>query len=102
MKSFHQFISEASAAADQAQRLGFQGDGHGGWYDRRTNEFVAKTEGGKLKFYNKRQRIPGKDPNQTPHEKDVPSPSYNDPNLQQQTQPQPQPEPAPEQQPVVQ
>jgi cytidyltransferase-like protein len=100
MKSFHQFISEASAAADQAQRLGFQGDGHGGWYDRRTNEFVAKTEGGKLKFYNKRQRIPGKDPNQTPHEKDVPSPSYNDPNLQQ--QPQPQPEPAPEQQPVVQ
>jgi phosphopantetheine adenylyltransferase len=102
MKSFHQFISEATAAADQAQRLGFQADGHGGWYDRRTNEFVAKTEGGKLKFYNKRQRIPGKDPNQTPHEKDVPSPSYNDPNLQQQTQPQPQPEPAPEQQPVVQ
>ena len=102
MKSFHQFISEASAAADQAQRLGFQGDGHGGWYDRRTNEFVAKTEGGKLKFYNKRQRIPGKDPNQTPHEKDVPSPSYNDPNAQQQPQPQLQPEPAPEQQPVVQ
>ena len=102
MKSFHQFISEATAAADQAQRLGFQGDGHGGWYDRRTNEFVAKTEGGKLKFYNKRQRIPGKDPNQTPHEKDVPSPSYNDPNLQQQPQPQLQPEPAPEQQPVVQ
>ena len=65
MKSFHQFISEATAAADQAQRLGLQGDNHGGWYDRRTNEFVAKTEGGKLKFYNKRQRIPGKDPNQT-------------------------------------
>ena len=97
MKSFHQFISEASAAADQAKRLGLQGDNHGGWYDRRTNEFVAKTEGGKLKFYNKRQRV-GKDPNQTPHEKDVPSPSYNDPNAQQQ----PQPEPAPEQQPVAQ
>ena len=45
MKSFHQFISEATEAADQAQRLGLQGDGHGGWYDRRTNEFVAKTEG---------------------------------------------------------
>ena len=99
MKSFFQFISEATSAADQAQRLGLQGDGHGGWYDRRTNEFVAKTEGGKLKFYNKRQRV-GKDPNQTPHEKDVPSPSYNDPNAQQ--QPEPQPEPAPEQQPVAQ
>ena len=99
MKSFFQFISEATSAADQAQRLGLQGDGHGGWYDRRTNEFVAKTEGGKLKFYNKRQRV-GKDPNQTPHEKDVPSPSYNDPNAQQ--QPQLQPEPAPEQQPVAQ
>ena len=101
MKSFFQFISEATSAADQAQRLGLQGDGHGGWYDRRTNEFVAKTEGGKLKFYNKRQRV-GKDPNQTPHEKDVPSPSYNDPNAQQQPQPEPQPEPAPEQQPVAQ
>ena len=100
MKSFFQFISEATSAADQAQRLGLQGDGHGGWYDRRTNEFVAKTEGGKLKFYNKRQRV-GKDPNQTPHEKDVPSPSYNDPNAQQ-PQPEPQPEPAPEQQPVAQ
>ena len=100
MKSFFQFISEATSAADQAQRLGLQGDGHGGWYDRRTNEFVAKTEGGKLKFYNKRQRV-GKDPNQTPHEKDVPSPSYNDPNAQQSPQQQQQ-EPAPEQQPVAQ
>ena len=89
MKSFFQFISEATSAADQAQRLGLQGDGHGGWYDRRTNEFVAKTEGGKLKFYNKRQRV-GKDPNQTPHEKDVPSPSYNDPNAQQSPQQQQQ------------
>ena len=101
MKSFFQFISEATSAADQAQRLGLQGDGHGGWYDRRTNEFVAKTEGGKLKFYNKRQRV-GKDPNQTPHEKDVPSPSYNDPNAQQQPPQQQQQEPAPEQQPVAQ
>ena len=42
MKSFLQFISEASAAADQAQRLGLQGDGHGGWYDRATGEFVAQ------------------------------------------------------------
>ena len=99
MKSFLQFISEASDAATQAQRLGLQGNGHGDWYDRATGEFVAKTEGGKLKFYNKRQRV-GKDPVQTPHEKDVPSPSYNDPNAQQ--PPQQQQEPAPEQQPVAQ
>ena len=100
MKSFLQFISEASAAATEAQRLGLQGDGHGGWYDRRTNEFVAKTEGGQLKFYNKRQKIGQQDPRQTPHEKDVPSPSYNDPNAQ---QPAVAPEqPAPEQQPVAQ
>ena len=100
MKSFLQFISEASAAATEAQRLGLQGDGHGGWYDRRTNEFVAKTEGGQLKFYNKRQRIGAQDPPQTAYEKDVPSPSYNDPNAQ---QPAVAPEqPAPEQQPVAQ
>jgi hypothetical protein len=101
MKSFLQFISEATSAADQAQRLGLQGDGHGGWYDRATGEFVAKTEGGKLKFYNKRQRV-GKDPVQTPHEKNIPSPSYNDPNAQQPPQQQQQQEPAPEQQPVAQ
>ena len=100
MKSFLQFISEASAAATEAQRLGLQGDGHGGWYDRRTNEFVAKTEGGQLKFYNKRQKIGQQDPRQTPHEKDVPSPSYNDPNAQQPTVAPEQP--APEQQPVAQ
>ena len=100
MKSFLQFISEASAAATEAQRLGLQGDGHGGWYDRRTNEFVAKTEGGQLKFYNKRQQIGAQDPPQTAYEKDVPSPSYNDPNAQ---QPAVAPEqPAPEQQPVAQ
>jgi hypothetical protein len=45
---------------------------------------LLKTEGGKLKFYNKRERIGQQDPRQTPHEKDVPSPSYNDPNAQQQ------------------
>ena len=98
MKSFLQFISEASTAAIEAKRLGLQGDGHGGWYDRRTNEFVAKTEGGQLKFYNKRQRIGAQDPPQTAYEKDVPSPGYNDPNAQQ-----PAPEEAvPEQQPVAQ
>ena len=46
----------------QATRLGLTGDGHGGWYDK-NGEFVAKTEGGRLKFYNKGQR-PGQDPPQ--------------------------------------
>ncbi len=111
MKSFLQFIKELNSPSEQAQKLGLQGDGHGDWYDRRTNEFVAKTEGGKLKFYNKRERIGQQDPRQTAHERDVPSPSYNDPNAQQQPPapvevvPEQQPvaplEPAPEQQPPV-
>ena len=62
MKSFIQFIKEAATSpSTQASRLGLQGDGHGGWY--KDGEFVAKTEKGKLKFYNKGQR-PGKDPDQ--------------------------------------
>ena len=55
MKSFFQFIKESNAV-QQATRLGLTSDGHGGWYDKR-GEFVAKTEKGQLKFYNKRQRI---------------------------------------------
>ena len=51
MKSFLQFINES--AAQQAARLGLVGDGHGGWYDKSTGEFTAKTEKGRLKFYNK-------------------------------------------------
>ena len=103
MKSFLQFITEATSPSEHAMRLGLQGDGHGGWYDRRTGEFVAKTEGGQLKFYNKRQRIGAKDPKQTEHEKDVPSPSYNDPNAPQPAaEPVPQQEPAPPQQAAAQ
>lgn len=98
MKSFLQFITEATSPSEHAMRLGLQGDGHGGWYDRRTGEFVAKTEGGQLKFYNKRQRIGAKDPKQTEHEKRIPSPSYNDPNAPQPAaEPEPQQEPAPQQ-----
>jgi hypothetical protein len=98
MKSFFQFLTEASAS-QQAQRLGLVGDGHGGWYDRQ-GEFVAKTEGGKLKFYNKRQRVGAKDPKQTEKEKTIASPGYNDPELKQQaTQ---QQAPAPEQQAAAQ
>ena len=65
MKSFFQFLTEAeSKAGTQARKLGLKSDGHGGWLDR-SGEFVAKTEGDKLKFFNKNQR-PGRDPDQTP------------------------------------
>ena len=65
MKSFFQFLSEASEsqASMQAKKLGLKSDGHGGWLDAR-GEFVAKTEKGKLKFYNQRQKTGEKDPDQ--------------------------------------
>ena len=87
MKNFFQFLSES--AAQQAARLGLQGDGHGGWYDRMSGEFVAKTEKGKLKFYNKRQKVGGKDPAQTEKEKNISDPNFVDPALQQQEAPPP-------------
>lgn len=100
MKSFFQFISES--AAQQAARLGLEGDGKGSWYDRSTKEFVAKTEKGRLKFYNKRQRVGKDDPNQTELEKNISDPNFTDPGLQQQPQQQVEPAPVPEQQPEVQ
>ena len=66
MKSFQQFISES--AAQQALRLGLEGDGHGGWY--KDGEFTAKTEKGRLRFYNKRQKA-GQDPPQSEKEKSL-------------------------------
>lgn len=64
MKSFFQFLKEAESAASlQAKKLNLKSDGHGGWYDSR-GEFVAKTEGGKLKFYSKNQKVGERDPNQ--------------------------------------
>ena len=65
MKTFLRFISEApdsNKAKEQARKLNLKSDGHGGWLDSK-GEFVAKTEGGKLKFYNQRQRA-GQDPPQ--------------------------------------
>ena len=65
MKTFLRFISEApesGKAKEQARKLNLKSDGHGGWLDSK-GEFVAKTEGGKLKFYNQRQRV-GQDPPQ--------------------------------------
>jgi len=59
MKSFFQFLNEAtqSQASLQAKKLNLKSDGHGGWLDTR-GEFVAKTEKGKLVFYD-RGRVEG-------------------------------------------
>ena len=65
MKSFFQFLE--STAVQQATRMGLTSDGHGGWYDKK-GEFVAKTEKGQLKFFNKRQRV-GQDPPSSEREK---------------------------------
>ena len=83
MKTFLQFISE-NTATQQATRLGLEGDGHGGWY--KDGEFVAKTEKGRLKFYNKRQKVGGKDPAQSEKEKNLSSPNTTSPPADQQQQ----------------
>ena len=93
MKTFLQF--RESTATQQAARLGLVGDGHGGWTDRNTGEFVAKTEKGKLKFFNKRQKVGGKDPAQSEKEKNLSDPNMEVPPESQQA---PQQEPAPDQQ----
>ena len=69
MKSLFQFLSE-SQAVQQATRMGLKSDGHGGWYDNK-GEFIAKTEKGTLKFFNKRQRIGAQDPRQSEKEKRI-------------------------------
>ena len=92
MKNFFQFLSETTAT-QQAARLGLEGDGHGGWY--KDGEFVAKTEKGRLKFYNKRQRMGQQDPPQSDKEKNL-SHSTSAPPEGQQVAPQQQ-APAPEQ-----
>ena len=73
MKTFFQFLTE-SQAVQQATRMGLKSDGHGGWYDKQ-GEFVAKTERGQLKFFNKRQRIGKQDPPQTEKEKKLSQPA---------------------------
>ena len=62
MKSFSQFLIEAtqSQASLQAKKLNLKSDGHGGWLDTR-GEFVAKTEKGKLVFYDRGRVEGGKD-----------------------------------------
>ena len=85
MKTFLQFITE-NTATQQATRLGLEGDGHGGW--DKDGEVVAKTEKGRLKFYNKRQKVGGKDPEQSEKEKNLSSPNTTSlpADLQQQQQ----------------
>ena len=73
MKSFLQFFRESNAV-QQATRMGLQSDGHGGWYDK-DGEFVAKTEKGQLKFFNKRQRVGKQDPPQSDKEKNLSQPT---------------------------
>ena len=68
MKSLFQFLTEATPslapkAKEQARKMNLKSDGHGGWLNAR-GEFVAKTEGQRLKFYNQRQKDGEKDPPQ--------------------------------------
>ena len=97
MKTFLQFITE-STATQQAARLGLVSDGHGGWTDRSTGEFVAKTEKGRLKFFNKRQKVGGKDPAQSEKEKNLSDPNMEAPPQGQQAPPPEQQEAPPEEQ----
>ena len=93
MKDYFTFLKqlkEATAPSTQAKLLALKPDGHGGYYNRATGEFEAKTVNGKLQFYNKRQKTPGKDPNQTPKERQIASPSYQDPSLNQQVEQKPE------------
>ena len=57
-----------SLAAQQAAKMGLRSDGHGGWYDER-GEFVAKTKGDRLEFFNANQNPDGKDPKQSEADK---------------------------------
>ena len=91
MKSFAAFLVETTAS-QQAARLGLEGDGHGGWYDRSTGEFTAKTVKGRLKFYNKRQKVGAQDPAQSEKERNLSSSSMEVPPESQQVQAQPSPE----------
>ena len=70
MKPFLSFLFEAkkSQAGQQAAQMGLRSDGHGGWYDER-GEFVAKTVGDKLQFFNSNQNPDGRDPNQSEGDK---------------------------------
>jgi hypothetical protein len=100
MKSFFQFLSEAaeSQAAMRAKKLGYTGDGHGGWIDR-SGKVVARTENGKLKFVGKRTPKGAEEP--ADEKKPAAAPQAQD-TLKAQAQPAPQPSGAPQQEPEEQ
>jgi len=83
MRRFTEFLSEATAASTQAKKLALAPDGHGGYYNRATGEFEAKSINGKLQFFNKRQIVGRKDPKQSDFEKNIPLGSFLE-NIQQQ------------------
>ena len=74
MKSFFQFLSEASAASTQARKLNLKSDGHGGWLDSR-GKFVATTEDGKLKFADKKKPKGQEEPTAKPKAAAQPEPT---------------------------
>ena len=74
MKSFFQFLSEASAASTQARKLNLKSDGHGGWLDSR-GKFVATTEDGKLKFTDKKKPKDQEEPTAKPKAAAQPEPT---------------------------
>ena len=74
MKSFFQFLSEASAASTQARKLNLKSDGHGGWLDSR-GKFVATTEDGKLKFADKKEPKGQEDKKEQPRAAAQPEPT---------------------------
>ena len=55
MKSFLNFFSEArqTKASTRARQLGLTGDGQGNWVDK-AGTIVARTEGGELRFTDKK------------------------------------------------
>ena len=56
MKTLFRFLREAeeTGPAAEARKRRLKSDGHGGWLDARGN-YVAKTEGKKLRFLSKRE-----------------------------------------------
>jgi len=74
MKSFFQFLSEASAASTQARKLNLKSDGHGGWLDSR-GKFVATTEDGKLQFVDKKKAKGQEDKKEQPRAQVKPEPT---------------------------
>ena len=85
MRSFNNFLKEATetSASRQAKLLGLVGDGHGGWYDAK-GKFVAKTEGGKLKFYGQGGAKPQDDKSAPKKSAQAPAPVKRVKSVQQQ------------------